>query len=85
MDQDEAEREVPDLDLETERFLTQTYFDMAHSQYPFILKQEFLLWAASWRASRDSLPPASRWKGFFVYMVSSQPTHKCSKVATQIG
>ncbi|KAK9771659.1 putative Fungal-specific transcription factor domain-containing protein [Seiridium cardinale] len=71
MGHDEAVREVPDLDPETERSLTQTYFDMAHSQYPFLLKHEFLQWAESWRTARDSLTSTCHWKGFFVHMVYS--------------
>ncbi|KAK9418249.1 putative Zn(2)-C6 fungal-type domain-containing protein [Seiridium unicorne] len=71
MGHDEAVREVPDLDPETERSLIQTYFDMAHSQYPFLLKHEFLQWAESWRTARDSLTSTCHWKGFFVHMVYS--------------
>jgi hypothetical protein len=59
-----------DLDWETESFLIQTYFEMAHSQYPFLLKHQFLEWAESWRSQRDTIPASMRWKGFFVYMVS---------------
>ncbi|KAH7176894.1 fungal-specific transcription factor domain-containing protein [Dactylonectria macrodidyma] len=58
-----------ELDLEMERFLTQTYFDMAHSQYPLLLKHQFLQMAETWRNSRDVLPVSERWNGFFVYMV----------------
>lgn len=61
--------EALDLNLEMERFLTQTYFDMAHSQYPLLLKHEFLQMAEAWRGSRDNLPASMRWKGFFIYMV----------------
>ncbi|KAH7006976.1 fungal-specific transcription factor domain-containing protein [Ilyonectria destructans] len=57
------------LNMEMERFLTQTYFDMAHSQYPLLLKHEFLQMAEAWRGSRDNLPASMRWKGFFIYMV----------------
>ncbi|EXJ78707.1 hypothetical protein A1O1_09109 [Capronia coronata CBS 617.96] len=42
---------------------------MAHTQYPFLVKHEFMQWAESWKAHKDSLPQALRWKGFFVNMV----------------
>lgn len=64
--------ETPALDPESEQFLIQTYFNMAHSQYPLLLKHEFLRWAEAWRAERDAIHPSMRWKGFFVYMVGYQ-------------
>lgn len=62
--------EVVDLDIQTEQFLIQTYFEMAHSQYPFLLKHQFLKWIDNWRNDRTSLPLEMRWKAFIVYMVS---------------
>ncbi|KAJ9137074.1 Transcriptional activator protein acu [Pleurostoma richardsiae] len=67
--QDESLLEPPEMGLELEHFLIQTYFDMAHSQYPILMKHEFLQWAESWHVGEDALPPSVRWKGFFVYMV----------------
>jgi hypothetical protein len=60
----------PELDVALEQYLIQTYFDMAHCQYPMLLKHQFLQWAESWRVSGGTLPTSMKWKGFFVYMVS---------------
>lgn len=68
--QSEVSAEAPELGAELERFLIRTYFDMAHPQYPILLKHEFVQWAESWRDGGDTLPASMRWKGFFVYMVS---------------
>ncbi|KAH8895609.1 hypothetical protein GQ53DRAFT_682232 [Thozetella sp. PMI_491] len=67
--QDDAAIEEPDLDLELERFLIHTFFEMAHSQYPILLKHEFLQWAESWRSGADALSNTTMWRGFFIYMV----------------
>ena len=67
--QDDFSAEALDVDSDTERFLFQTYFDMAHSQYPFLLKHQFLEWAQSWKDRGHVVPESTRWKGFFVYMV----------------
>ncbi|RAO67306.1 uncharacterized protein BHQ10_003318 [Talaromyces amestolkiae] len=66
---DETSPDMPDLGYEMEQFLIQTYFEMAHSQYPMLLRHQFLKWYESWRTERAKLPVAIRWKGFFVYMV----------------
>uniref|UniRef100_A0A8H7KCW2 Xylanolytic transcriptional activator regulatory domain-containing protein n=1 Tax=Bionectria ochroleuca TaxID=29856 RepID=A0A8H7KCW2_BIOOC len=42
---------------------------MAHSQYPFLLKHQFLEWMDNWRNDRTSLPLETRWKAFIVCMV----------------
>ncbi|RSL52130.1 hypothetical protein CEP53_008184 [Fusarium sp. AF-6] len=70
-----AQREEPtpealDLDLDLERFLIQTYFEMAHSQYPLLLRHEFLGWADSWRRDKRACPPEEQWKGFMVYSIA---------------
>ncbi|EPE09351.1 transcriptional activator protein acu [Ophiostoma piceae UAMH 11346] len=61
--------EAPCVGADLERFLVQTYFDMAQSQYPILLRHEFLQWAESWSLGTDVLQASTRWKGFFVYMV----------------
>lgn len=66
---DEISPDMPSLGYEMEQFLIQTYFEMAHSQYPMLLKHQFLKWYESWRTEREKLPVTMRWKGFFVYMV----------------
>ncbi|EEU36782.1 uncharacterized protein NECHADRAFT_88944 [Fusarium vanettenii 77-13-4] len=70
-----ARREEPtpealDLDSDLERFLIQTYFEMAHSQYPLLLRHEFLGWADSWRRGKRACPPEEQWKGFMVYSIA---------------
>ena len=67
--QDRHGRDAPDMSLDLERFLVQTYFDMAHCQYPFLVKHDFLEWVEMWRLHQDNLPETSKWKGFFVNMV----------------
>ncbi|CAK7223144.1 hypothetical protein SCUCBS95973_005078 [Sporothrix curviconia] len=59
--------EVPYLAPELKRFLIHTYFDMAQSQYPVLLRHEFLDWAETWVPDSDA--QNAQWKGFFVYMV----------------
>ena len=61
--------EAPCVGVDLERFLVQTYFDMAQSQYPVLLRHEFLQWAESWSLGTDVLQASTRWKGFFIYMV----------------
>ncbi|ETS84225.1 hypothetical protein PFICI_02250 [Pestalotiopsis fici W106-1] len=68
---EEAARELPELDTAAEQSLIQIYFDMAQSQYPFLLKHEVINWAESWRTEKDTSSLVSKWKGFFVYMVYS--------------
>lgn len=69
--QDDLSQDGLELGGQVQQFLIQTYFEMAHTQYPFLLKQEFLQWADSWNAHKDSLPSRLWWKGFFVNMVRS--------------
>lgn len=59
----------PDLDMDVQQQLMDAYFDMAHSQFPLLLKHQFLQWAETWNSRKETLPPSMRWKGFFVYMV----------------
>ncbi|CAK7212791.1 hypothetical protein SEUCBS140593_001625 [Sporothrix eucalyptigena] len=67
--------EVPYLAPELKRFLIHTYFDMAQSQYPVLLRHEFLDWAETWASVSDAQQAqnaqneSAQWKGFFVYMV----------------
>ncbi|KAI0485350.1 fungal-specific transcription factor domain-containing protein [Xylariaceae sp. FL0804] len=61
--------ENPKAGPELEQTLTKTYFEMANSQYPVLLKREFRQWLESWRADGEALPTSVKWKGFFVYMV----------------
>lgn len=75
---EEISLDMPSLGYELEQFLIQTYFEMAHSQYPMLLKHHFLKWHESWRTERENLPATMRWKGFFVYMVCALSCRWCT-------
>lgn len=64
-----------DLGLELERSLVETYFRMAHSQWPFLLRHEALQWVESRRARRHqaNVPEDEKWQDFFVHMVRPLP------------
>ena len=61
--------DVSELSLEEERALLETYFRMAHSQYPILLRHEVLQWIEAWRQQSDNPLDQTRWQAFFVHMV----------------
>lgn len=63
--------EALDLGLDEERRLLETYFRMAHSQYPILLRHEVLQWVEAWRANHENPMDNVRWQAFFVHMVGT--------------
>jgi hypothetical protein len=63
-----------DLPTAVEDHLVQVYFNMANTQWPFLLRSTFDCWLASWRSRPQEGPFGEKWCGFFVNMVT-QPSH----------
>ncbi|KAF7560398.1 hypothetical protein G7046_g3763 [Stylonectria norvegica] len=70
---------------ELEQFLIQTYFDMAHCQYPMLLKHEVINWAYTWRSYGEDLPTEIKWQGFFVNMIYEDVDDDDLLAATEAG
>ncbi|KIV98845.1 uncharacterized protein PV09_09416 [Verruconis gallopava] len=61
--------EVTELGVEQERALLETYFRMAHAQYPFLLRHEVYQWIDAWWAQRGNPSEELKWQAFFVHMI----------------
>lgn len=52
-----------------EGHLIRIYFDNANSRFPFLLRESFNTWHATWKQRSSDSSHADMWQGFFVNMV----------------